>query len=368
MQHSRIKSKFAAVTAVICAAAILFSSCDLYKPQIKEYPEPHGFYYEQLSENAKTAYKVIYNEVRMHPERIYIGDATSDELDETLRALSFDNPTLMCWYDGENIGRYETDSYGAYFVPAYELSSEDCMSRGSEMMDEAVKIAFSAEGSDAEKLLYYHDALIEKCVYSDTDLKSEQTPHGVLCKGKASCLGYAKAFALVLDTAGFENMIAIGGTDGGTENHAWNIVKLDGKYYHIDLTWDDPEGGEQVCDRAYFLLSDEEISRDHFIGEKCKGYCTNSNYDFSALYPGKIGENVEADMKKAMTAAMKNGSPSVELFFPNEESYKKACKDCDSGENYYILSEAEKEAGVSSHDNVTWSQNDARRVIKIYFN
>ncbi|MBR6253443.1 MAG: hypothetical protein IKR04_06385, partial [Clostridia bacterium] len=48
-----------------------------------------------------------------------------------------------------------------------------------------------------------------------------------------------------------------------SENHVWNAVMLDGKWYHLDLTWDDPiiSTGEQIVDDTYFLITTEELKK-----------------------------------------------------------------------------------------------------------
>lgn len=54
------------------------------------------------------------------------------------------------------------------------------------------------------------------------------------------------------------------GTSRG-ENHAWNLVNIEGEYYHLDATWDDPisENGESVIRYNFFNLKDDEISLTH---------------------------------------------------------------------------------------------------------
>ena len=53
--------------------------------------------------------------------------------------------------------------------------------------------------------------------------------------------------------------------------HAWNYINIDGKYYMVDVTWDDPVGGDNTyISRDYFGLDYEEMGKDHVVDSNCK--------------------------------------------------------------------------------------------------
>ena len=115
-----------------------------------------------------------------------------------------------------------------------------------------------------------HDWLIYNADYDLT--YKEHDPEGVLLHGSGVCQSYAMAYEMLLEAAGVQNRLVI----GDTINHAWNIVKLDDEWFHVDTTWDDPTGGGSERD-DYFLLSDKDIVDDHieWVGYdyfKGKGY------------------------------------------------------------------------------------------------
>lgn len=87
-----------------------------------------------------------------------------------------------------------------------------------------------------------------------------QNPYGALFEGKANCLGYAKAYAALCHEAGIISIPVYGTVPTG--GHAWNMVKLDGKWYHVDTTWMDK--GSTV-DEAYFLADDAQIRGTHKV-------------------------------------------------------------------------------------------------------
>lgn len=139
-----------------------------------------------------------------------------------------------------------------------------------------------ADMKDWERVLKIHDYLCETVTYDLKNYENHTVPKesysviGALKNQTAVCNGYALAFELLCETLGIECDF-IGGTadngDGsGYDDHAWNQVKLDNKWYNIDVTWDDPiiENSTDKKDYKsydYFLISDSELYADHKTSE-----------------------------------------------------------------------------------------------------
>lgn len=117
---------------------------------------------------------------------------------------------------------------------------------------------------DKEKV--FHDYIVKNCAYSSN---VDQPPssdiyraYGALVNGDAVCNGYAEALHLLLACAGIESRFVVGTADG--VSHAWNLVHLNGKWFHLDATWDDPTPDrEGVVIHRFFNLSDEEMEKTH---------------------------------------------------------------------------------------------------------
>lgn len=114
--------------------------------------------------------------------------------------------------------------------------------------------------NDHQKVKAIHDWVVRTLKY-DTTL-SKFTAYEGLKTGSTVCQGYALLTYDMLKQAGFETNIVEGYAGG--EAHAWNMVKLDGKWYQIDTTWNDPvpDRGDRVS-TSYYLLTDEQLKRDH---------------------------------------------------------------------------------------------------------
>lgn len=113
--------------------------------------------------------------------------------------------------------------------------------------------------SDFDKVLTIHDDLLEQVEYDITKF----TATDMLLKDKGRCDSYSRVMQLMLQMAGVPTMRIVG--LGKNQAHAWNMVKVDGQWFHVDATWDDPKmrKGESILRHNYFLLTDTEISKDH---------------------------------------------------------------------------------------------------------
>ena len=123
--------------------------------------------------------------------------------------------------------------------------------------------------SDYEKELHIHDHCLENFSYDHAKDEYANSLLGCVLNGRAVCEGIAKFVKLVSDYVGLENVYVTGkaadpARDGRAENHAWNIVKIDGEYFHLDATFD-----MTIMDKDkrydYFNLSDGDIKKDHAI-------------------------------------------------------------------------------------------------------
>ncbi|QJC51063.1 hypothetical protein HGI30_05455 [Paenibacillus albicereus] len=114
--------------------------------------------------------------------------------------------------------------------------------------------------SDEQKAGAIHDWIVRHVRYDES--LTRYTAYEALELRSAVCQGYALLAYRMLTEAGLETRIVEGTVDTG--DHAWNLVRIDGRWHHMDTTWDDPlpDRGDEVS-RRYYLLSDEEMRQDH---------------------------------------------------------------------------------------------------------
>ena len=161
---------------------------------------------------------------------------------------------------------------------------------------------------DWDIALWLHDWLIYNANYDYREFPNFH-PDGVLLKGTGVCQSYAEAYELLLNEFSIENQFL--GSD--EMNHAWNLVKIDGEWCHIDCTWDDPGEGGYEC-HTYFGVTDKIIGADHVWDTSAYPACTSKiNY-----YPIRMGAPVYETKEEMLTildreAVAKNFA--IELYY-----------------------------------------------------
>lgn len=143
------------------------------------------------------------------------------------------------------------------FTPATAAIAEEALITYEEKAAQVLKECVKEGMTQWQIALALHDYLIVNSVYDSTLEKN--TPYDLLVNGTAVCAGYARAYQDLLLRAGIDCRYVI----SDEMKHAWNLVCIDGFWYHVDLTWDDPEPNIQGhVSHQYFLLTDAQIKAD----------------------------------------------------------------------------------------------------------
>ena len=157
-----------------------------------------------------------------------------------------------------------------------QVSSPNYPSVNSIVQNAVTRCNSETNGSDYSKALWLHDWLLEQLDY-DNSLKWSSA-ESALTRSSGTCQAYERAYAKLLSAAGIENAETRDTHDG----HTWNAMKLDGKWYQVDCTWDDSSENYYNFNRThlYFALSDELMAIAHQGHNKIYtvgGYATPSN-------------------------------------------------------------------------------------------
>ena len=134
-----------------------------------------------------------------------------------------------------------------------------------EKMDELIVTLDLVGLTQYEKVKTLYQYVMDRMTYKDLGTKIAHSPMGFLFHGEGVCQAYAVSLHMLLERAGIESRYIIGNihedliNEGEYGAHAWNMVKIDGNWYHLDATWDDEPG----TNWSYFLVSDSimEFSR-----------------------------------------------------------------------------------------------------------
>ncbi len=211
---------------------------------------------------------------------------TLEQWNEIWPSVAEDNPDLFYMWDCT----YETQ--GGMVVkcrftynPAYNQSH---VAEYRAAIDKVFAEVIDSTMTPEQKATALHDYLVQHMVYdqnANNNLGIEKrNAYEALVNGIGVCEGYTQAYAALLNKAGIE----VGYCRSKSMNHIWNYVKLNGSWYHADLTYDDTTAASQVGGTGYvrhefFLLSDAAMeSKDEKRRWDANAItCTDTSYDNS---------------------------------------------------------------------------------------
>lgn len=175
--------------------------------------------------------------------------------------------------------------------------------------------------SDYNKEKILHDYIINNTRFDYENYLAGKIPdysyeaYGCLVMGKAVCQGYSNAMKLLCDLSAVDCRVVTGEARNGNvwEGHAWNMVRIDGEYYHLDVTFDDPviKNGVDALTYYYFNLPDSEMK----IGARWKNsdYPVCSSLANNYYYKNNLLAGSKEDFINAVTAAVKRRNTQIEL-------------------------------------------------------
>lgn len=274
------------------------------------------YYYNQLDKNAKIIYSALENNkenMRSGTYKIDFGTQFNSLLKQSdgeaklnvafqsaWNAFTYDYPEIFYIDITKLILTTKTTSIGIFSTHRVELANgenstyyaEGILSKSDLIYKEEYakkirdKIVNNLKGySNYEQIKYVHNWLIDNLEYDTTYKQTDiHNVYGALVNRKVVCEGYARAFKYILDGLNIENILVSGtatNSNNSTESHAWNYVKLDGKWYAIDVTWDDPiiKGGGRLTDKLRyqnFLKGKDEFLSNHIED----GYLSENSIKF----------------------------------------------------------------------------------------
>lgn len=256
----------------------------------------------------------IINGLRSMEKRINLSAyniSTTDAIDLTAEVSDFrgDNPYYIF-----SIWATHDDDDNTILVVGYQYTPEGAAEKRRQdaeeqaVVDAAIASCVTDGMSDYEIAKALHDYLAthnkyDMRLYSGNLPALSRTSYGALVNRTSVCSGYALAYQHLMEDAGIPCEYVTGMTTRGS--HAWNIVQIDGEWYHVDVTWDDPTPDRDGYVRyKYFLKSDKAMSRDH-ISWEASHTCTSTKYDnVTILSPEDEQEAIERAEEEAREEAV----------------------------------------------------------------
>lgn len=260
------------------------------------------YLYNQLGEESKIIYRALEankENMKTGNYKIELGDSFSNLLNQengqeilgeyyqsAIEAYTYDNPNIFYLSPNKmylNIERTTTifkTTYNVYIdngeATSYlvdEFASKERVDEATNKVENVKNSIISKKtGNTYNDIKMVHDYLVDNIEYDTSISKSNiYDVYGALINRVCVCEGYARVFKYIMDDMQIPCVLVIGkatNSKGETENHAWNYVNLNGSWYAIDTTWDDPvvlNGGKASYSSRYkyFLKGASTMNADH---------------------------------------------------------------------------------------------------------
>ncbi len=210
---------------------------------------------------------------------------TCSEMDTVFLAHRYDNPQQF-WVEGYGYRVYADQTVRSAVISYNaELNTDEAKKEFNDSVDSFIascNVDSSMSEYEIEKI--YHDALVDKLTYIET--ANCRNVYGAFVEGNAVCEGYAESFQYLLNLSGIQ---AHGVTGNANGPHEWTLVRIDGKYSYVDVTWDD--GGTRRY-YGYLNMTEQMLLDEGRVFEE-RGYplpeCdyTEGHYYNNAGYAGR---------------------------------------------------------------------------------
>ena len=344
-----------------------------------------GYHYEQLSAEAKQAYKFIYQGCTEFASEIRIPSTSSDECNRAIYALRTDHPEFF-WIRGNTVSITYINGVAVSVTCTVPSDAEKKMKRIESIADEVLK---GAPVDEYGKVKYIYEYIINTTDYDQKGLDDpdNQNIYRTLVDHLAVCGGYANTFLYLCDKAGIYCGY-VSGEVKGRGPHAWNFVKFGNKYYWVDVTWGDPvfEGSLYSVDSSslqntinydYLCVTDDEIMPGRILSSSpsYSAYqtymdfiypkCTDNSYNYyireECYFTGYIRMVV---YDYILTQVGMIGNRTVMLKFDSMESYRMAKADILDSDDFLnqLAKDLKKSYGIEITQQFARMSDDAYRL------
>lgn len=270
-----------------------------------------NYYYNHLSKAGQSAYHAIKTGLMSLAPSFQVPLLDGKELAGIYFMVRLDHPEIF--YSVKYTYRYYRDSENAEMIPEYLFEKKKIIENQKALKARVEKLARPAENmAEIEKLLYIHDFICRNIRYDKLKKAYSHEIIGSLGQGVAVCEGIAKAVKILCDALHIWCVIALSEANpekGIKYRHAWNIVRVNGKYYHLDATFDNTLGQKELVRYDYFMLSDKQLFRDHEALVWKMPACEDGDHFY--YKEKKLSFTRMEDVRKRSAQAVKKNKPLV---------------------------------------------------------
>ena len=354
IKHKRKRSYiFALQIILILVLLAVFVIIPYIKPKLQLILNPYttplmeeggcSYARDQLSDSEKEIYDVLAYNVENFVDSFYIKLDSKEQIRKILAAYKLDHPLVGYIESSFKIATpFLGNSFKIYLN--YTLTKDEFLQQQVQIKNITDSwIEATSKLPDYEKALYLHDKLLSHVTYNrGEDQHSFHTAAGAIIDGSATCEGYSKAYQYLMLKSGIHSIVVTG---TAPVPHEWNIVQIDGDFYHIDCTFDDiyvKEFSSEYIVHNHFLLNDSDISKNHTVYTNDENpvalpVCSSDNYNYyrhnNILITDYTNKNIKNAVSKAVKLSKKYNNNIIEIGF-TEKTYQQFSANEDRIKNY----------------------------------
>lgn len=223
------------------------------------------YYYKQLNKEQQRAYHAIKTGLVAIASSFTVPKLSAKELADIYFMVRMDNPEIF--YTVKYTYRYYQQADNVELIPEYLFPKKQILQHQEAMKARVTKLARQAQNlNEKEKEQYIHDFICQNVRYDKLKKPYSHEIIGPLGHGVGVCEGIAKTVKILCDALGIWCIVAL--CDNNPEKgikyrHTWNVVRIGGSYYHLDVTFDNSLGSSEVIRYDYYNLNDTLFFRDH---------------------------------------------------------------------------------------------------------
>ncbi|MBR1855144.1 MAG: hypothetical protein IJ794_18735 [Lachnospiraceae bacterium] len=269
-------------------------------------------------------------------------------VDKVFQCVLIDHPELF-YVEGYSYTKYTVGEkiVSIEFTGTYSIDWDEACDRAHEIAKEAERIHAAAPQSDDdyERIKYIYDTLVLETDY-DRNASDNQNVYSVFVGHASVCQGYAKAFQYLLERMDMDCTLVQGDVWETGEGHAWNLVRADGEFYYVDVTWGDisyrnleeteeeaqvPELPEWIS-YDYLCITTEQLLRTHLPDDSMElPLCTAVDDNYYVREKAFFTQYDKAQMEDLVNRRIEEGRQTEEgdvvlaLCCADETCYEEVC-------------------------------------------
>lgn len=287
-----------------------------------------GLAFQNLSDGQKIVYKQLLDGVNSLEESFQVWVEEVNDIEPAYHAIMVDHPELF-WVDGSTSSRYYASGGPVTVTPGLLVPLDEVPSMRDQLETVADSFVSSIpEGADDyTKAKMAYEYIIGTTDY-DVMADHNQNIQSVLLGHVSVCAGYARAYQYLLQKCGVFCSFVEGTIPSRGEDHAWNIVRMNGEYTFVDVTWGDPtylglNNGNVGIVYDYLGLTTNEILRDDHVFVNRDMWPVADSIDNSYYYrEGLLFDTAdEGVLSASLYAQLADGRYPVVFKFADEASY-----------------------------------------------